>query len=411
MPTDQEQLTTSGPVLEFDGTRGSFAKLLIINGLLTILTLGMYRFWAKTKVRRFFWSNTRFLDDPLEYTGTGGELFVGFLIVMAVLFPLGLIYSAINTLVPPDVPAMHIGLEIAYYLVIYALIQIGFYRMWRYRMSRTTWRGVRFGLDGSTWTFLKLSTGWTLLTAITVGLAYPWMQVDLWRYQVRHTRIGSEVFRFEGNGKDLIWAWITVYIPMLFILFAGTAIYLALDTSGEGKLPRIDPGDGTFVATMGGVIGVSYIAFFLAMFCYQIKQTRYLMSGVKLNTANFHSLLPTGRLLLFAVMSLILMGCIILLPLGLHYGLGINTGVIPDFMESEPLSPGLLFGPYIILFVSLFLIFPLLWTIIFRFEVVKQLVITTTIENADVLEQAVQSASDPQRTGEGLADALDIGGF
>ena len=81
-------------------------------------------------------------------------------------------------------------------------------------MSRTTWRGVRFGLDGSTWTYLKLASGWTLLSAITLGFAYLLMQIDLWRYQIRHTRIGSEIFKFEGNAKDLMWPWVTVYIPM-----------------------------------------------------------------------------------------------------------------------------------------------------------------------------------------------------
>ena len=129
MPMDQEQQTATPPALEFDGKRASFLKVLIVNGILTILTLGIYQFWAKAKVRRFFWSNVRFLDDPLEYTGTGGELFVGFLIVIAILFPLGLIYSAIGSLVPPDATELRVGLEVVYYLVIFTLLQIGFYRM------------------------------------------------------------------------------------------------------------------------------------------------------------------------------------------------------------------------------------------------------------------------------------------
>ena len=95
-----------------------------MNALLTLITLGIYRFWAKTNIRRFFWRNVSLLDDPLEYTGTGGELFVGFLIVIAVLFPLGLIYGAINTLVPPHHPEMHIALEATYYIVLFALLRV-----------------------------------------------------------------------------------------------------------------------------------------------------------------------------------------------------------------------------------------------------------------------------------------------
>jgi len=54
---------------------------------------------------------------------------------------------------------------------------------------------------------------------------------------------------------------------------------------------------------------------------------------------------------------------------------------------------------------------PFVWTLIFRFEVVKQLVKTTAVDNPHVLEHAAQTAATGPRTGEGLADALDIGGF
>ena len=49
MPMDQEQQTATPPALEFDGKRASFLKVLIVNGIVTILTLGIYRFWAKAK--------------------------------------------------------------------------------------------------------------------------------------------------------------------------------------------------------------------------------------------------------------------------------------------------------------------------------------------------------------------------
>lgn len=410
MPMDQEQLATTQPVLEFDGKRGSFAKLLIINGILTILTLGIYRFWAKTKVRKFFWSNVRFLDDPLEYTGTGGELFVGFLIVIAILFPMGLIYTAIGSLVPPDATELRVGLEVIYYLTIFALLQIGFYRMWRYRMSRTTWRGVRFGLDGSTWTYLKLACGWTLLSAVTLGFAYPWMQVDLWRYQVRHTRIGSEVFKFEGNAKDLIRAWVMVFIPMACIAGAGIAIASTIGISVDGKIPKVNPDQEFFLSIMGIIIGLSFLVFFVAMFCYQIRQSRYLISGLRLDSAVFRSTLPIGRLFWFAISSIGLV--IVFLFFGIAGPAIINTIVSTvDVTDLKVLFGGVTIFTSFFAIIGVFFVAPFVWTIIFKFEVIKQTVITTMIENPEALEQAAQSASETPRTGEGLADALDIGGF
>ena len=57
--------------------------LSIVNFILRILTLGIYHFWGKTEVRRRIWSAVRLNGEPLEYTGTGKELFIGFLVATA----------------------------------------------------------------------------------------------------------------------------------------------------------------------------------------------------------------------------------------------------------------------------------------------------------------------------------------
>ena len=76
----------------FTGTWQDYAPIAFTNLLLTIVTLGIYTFWAKARTRRYLWSHTRFIDDRLEWTGTGLELFVGY--VLAVVFfivPFGVI--------------------------------------------------------------------------------------------------------------------------------------------------------------------------------------------------------------------------------------------------------------------------------------------------------------------------------
>ena len=63
----------AGRRLEYDGARGPVAKIAVSNALLTLVTLGVYRFWGKTRVRRYLWSRASFLGDRAEYTGTGGS--------------------------------------------------------------------------------------------------------------------------------------------------------------------------------------------------------------------------------------------------------------------------------------------------------------------------------------------------
>jgi uncharacterized membrane protein YjgN (DUF898 family) len=412
---DQAQPISTNPpppashALTFHARRGPFAGLLMTNALLTILTLGIYRFWAKTRIRRFFWHNVSFLDDPLEYTGTGGELFVGFLIVVAVLFPLGLIYSAIGALVPPDHPELRAALEIAYYIVLFALLQIGFYRMWRYRMSRTRWRGVRFGLDGSTWAYLKLSAGWSVLTALSLGAAYPWMQIDLWRYQIRHTRLGDTSFRFDGNARELVSAWAPTFIIAIAIAATGGLFVYHFGWDGAGISGGMPDDEkhllAGLVATIAGLALLSTVTFFY----YRIRQTRLQISGIRFGDARFASAMPFGRLLLYALGCFVLAGGVVLAA----FLAATAFGSIDQFWDmgfQMNMESGSL-GALIATIVVVFLIFPLIWALIFKFEVIRQTVITTAIANPHELEHAAQTADRGPRTGEGLADALDIGGF
>src|SRR6185436_9152656 len=84
----------------FNGTWREFAPIAFTNLLLILVTLGIYRFWAKARERRYLWSRTDFIGDPLEWTGSGKELFIGFL--MAVLLfgvPLILLQVAAQMLI------------------------------------------------------------------------------------------------------------------------------------------------------------------------------------------------------------------------------------------------------------------------------------------------------------------------
>ena len=88
---EEEALPEYG--LEFDGNFRGLLPIVLVNLLLTIITLGLYRFWARTKVRKYLWGSVRLHGDAFEYTGTGKELFIGFLIVLFLVFlPLGFVF-------------------------------------------------------------------------------------------------------------------------------------------------------------------------------------------------------------------------------------------------------------------------------------------------------------------------------
>ena len=86
--TNERIVVDRGGILKF-GHNGRISELLpivLLNTLLNILTFTIYRFWGKTRVRGYLWDSTLLLGDRLEYKGTGGELFRGFLFVLFAIF-------------------------------------------------------------------------------------------------------------------------------------------------------------------------------------------------------------------------------------------------------------------------------------------------------------------------------------
>src|SRR5437868_2212637 len=83
----------------FTGDRMDFFKLVARGAGLEMLTVGFYRFWLTTDIRRHLWSHTVVDGDGAEYTGRGKELFVGFLIAMAILVPIYIAYTILTLFV------------------------------------------------------------------------------------------------------------------------------------------------------------------------------------------------------------------------------------------------------------------------------------------------------------------------
>src|SRR6185503_3238115 len=108
--------------------RPGLGRLAIVNFLLNLVTLTIYRFWAKTNVRRHIWSCVHINGQPLEYTGRGIELFLGFLIVLGLfVLPFALAIAFISIAFGPEHPAL---------FGIYALVSPHFRTMGSSALSR-----------------------------------------------------------------------------------------------------------------------------------------------------------------------------------------------------------------------------------------------------------------------------------
>jgi uncharacterized membrane protein YjgN (DUF898 family) len=132
------------------GDGGNLLAIHLMGLLLTMVTLGIYRFWWRTNVRRYLWSSVSYKGDPFEYTGRGLEIFVGFLIVLVlVVAPVMGCYFVGLYLTKHGQEVLGVSIIVGIYLVMFALFGAAIYRVMAYRLSRTKWRGIRAALGRS----------------------------------------------------------------------------------------------------------------------------------------------------------------------------------------------------------------------------------------------------------------------
>lgn len=297
-----EPSETTGEALVFESTLkpSSFLGLSLKNGLLNIITLTLYRFWGKTEVRRRVWQGIRLNGDAFEYTGRGMELFIGFLLALLVLgLPFLLVVFGIQFLGP-----MYAFLLLPLYLFMFWLWGFGVFTAFRYLASRTTWRGIRFRLQGSAMGYGLYYIGAVLLSSITLGWYWPTAERSLAERLWGELRFGDRRVRFSmgkaqkvGVYGPFALGWLLTLLP--YLLLITVILMIAAATApmmGMVEAPAPIPPPPAPVPPMPevAVMMISYlIALILAPLVmlvwapYQAAMMRSIAAGVSIDGASF----------------------------------------------------------------------------------------------------------------------------
>ena len=401
--------------VRFTGDSRAFWRLLLRGAVLLAVTLGIYRFWLATDVRRFLWSSTEIAGESLEYNGTATELLIGFLIAIALLIPINLSFFVLAL-------SMGTAGELASVLgfpVLFVLGQFAVYRARRYRLTRTVFRGIRCHQTGSAIRYAFCATFWWVLIVLTLGLAYPFMQASLERYKMRNTWYGDLPGRFEGSGFRLflrgLLMWLLVVGPLVFAILAviGAVDWDGLGeamTGGDNTLARVIMSDGFQAAIVLGVSGLTAsIVFAVLLFpVFQATVLRWWLSGIRFGALTVHSHLLKRRIygaylrfLLYALLFTLLAGLAGFLGL-LVFGSGTPGGAGAEIAGT--------LGA-VALYVVGMLGFSTIYQATVRLALWRHGAESLEIEGLAVLDQ-VKALGDPSSAvGEGLADALNVGGI
>jgi uncharacterized membrane protein YjgN (DUF898 family) len=404
----------SRPV-RFVGDSKAFWRLLLRGALLLAVTLGIYRFWLVTDVRRFLWSNTEIAGESLEYNGTATELLVGFLIALALLLPLNLMLFVLALGMGP------VGqfASVLAFPILFVLGQFAIYRARRYRLTRTVLRGVRFHQTGAAWRYAIYATFWWILIVLTIGLAYPFARASLERYKMRHTYYGDLPGRFEGSGFRLFLRgapmWCLVVGPLIIGIIAAIVL---VDWSELGRLSarriRPEPAQlegavaGAFIAGTG--VAVSFAMVVLLFPIFQAMVLRWWLSGIRFGELTVQSHLLKRRIY-GAYVRFVLYGSLFALAAGLiaaagFFALGLlSTTSAGTAVEIASAAAGVLF------YVVMMLGYSTIYQATVRLAMWRYGVESLEIDGLAVLGRVKATGRPSSAVGEGLADALDVGGF
>lgn len=182
--------------LSFHGRTSELLKIHLANNLLTLATLGLYRFWGKVKVRKYLSGATELMGERFVFTGTGKELFAGWRKAAVIIFFAFMLPDILSRLVHPSINL--ISLPAAVVLVPFATVASR-----RYRLSRTKWHGVRFSFAGSPREYINLVVKGTLLNLLTLGFHSPTFHVRKQRFWREKTFYGTSPGGYGGDGADL----------------------------------------------------------------------------------------------------------------------------------------------------------------------------------------------------------------
>lgn len=424
--------------ITFENRGDRLVGLGLVNGLLKILSLGIYSFWGKTEVRRRLWSFTRLNGEPLEYTGTGKELFLGFLVVFfAFVLPLLLGAMAVALLFPANKSALA-AYQVAGYGLFFLLLGNAMYRAQRYRLSRTQWRGIRGALVGSParygWTyFWTLAAPFGLVSVLAGALAaatspavggivaslgfiaalwiLPWRSNKLQQLLTNDMRFGDRPLSYTGGAGPLYKRYFFAWAGSAILFIGAIALTAALAWRPD-MMQDMQMSPAEIAIKSLGILAVWVVALILwglITAWYRARQLNHFAAHTHLDNATFR-LSTSGKGIMWLLFSNWLLSVLSILgAIATGVAIAYFAGVLPEAPQpGVPQEPSALFSVAIVVPIVLL---STLATTFAQFRSARYFLSRLKLDGPVDLEAIQQSGAFAPKRGEGLAQVFDLDAF
>ncbi len=261
----------------FFGTGSDLFSIYIVNFLLIIVTLGIYYFWGKAKIKRYMYSQSDFDGDRFTFHGTGNELFKGGMIAIGFLIIYSLVSEYVNKFITTPVGLIaSVLVSILFLFAITAALVLSR----RYYLSRSTWRGIRFTFRGKIKDFLGIVVKGYFFSTITLGLYIPYFINNYQEFMITKSYYGNQNFNYEGKGKDIFRVFLFYFLFMIVVvggIVAFVILFKGKTVAGTLNLPEL----------MSKILTVLVVILFLASYFISLLYFQYWLAKYKWRHTSF----------------------------------------------------------------------------------------------------------------------------
>lgn len=301
MYDEQTPAASEAARLRFDGDGTEFFRIWIVNLILSVLTLGIYSAWAKVRTNRYFYGSTSLQGDTFEYHAEPMQILKGRLIAMAALG----VYLLSQTFFPI--------VSFALFAALLVLLPVIVVRSLRFNAIMSSWRGVRFGFDGSAWDAAKAYVFWPLFGLITFGFGLPYVWYKQNQFTVGNHRFGTTPAQSTTTSGEFY---------KIFFILMGIGIGASVVMMGIIGIVAVGAGvdgetnEGGPAAIILGTVWINYfLLYVLFVGVFQAMRYRLVYNNIVLAGTNTKSDVATMQWVKIVLINSVLL----VLTLGLYY--------------------------------------------------------------------------------------------
>ncbi|MCX8124426.1 MAG: YjgN family protein [Spirochaetes bacterium] len=264
----------------FTGKTSEYFKIWIVNGLLTVLTLGIYSAWAKVRTNRYIYGNIYLDNQPFSYTALPANILKGRLLALGffIVYTLSGQYSNVLNLI------LTVSLlPIVPWVIVNSL---------RFRGKYTCYRNIPFIFTGGYADAFKYFMLMYILVPFTLGLIIPYIYYKQKNYIISNYHFGTLPIKYKGTPSTFYIAFIAA--TMISLIFAGviviivTAMGWSMADYFKKILEQATQIDASVIIIILGIYGLIILSIIVGSAFYKIFILNNVISNIYISKSQLH---------------------------------------------------------------------------------------------------------------------------